>query len=150
MFLNKYHHREMKCMICIHPPVPLLPPCHCVFSGDVFCAGCTGYRPNHGVITDLHLTHSFRSRFLPFIAGMILTTAELSLNDSKMCVDDSGTVMLTTEVQPPKAYPSMWITDSPIVMLTKEVQSLKASSPMWATDSPKVMLTREVQLAKAR
>ena len=97
-------------------------------------------------------TQSCRGRFLPCLAGMVMTATEtFHVHNAlfKMCLNDSGIVMLTKEVHPSKAKFPMCVTDSPKVMFTKEVQSSNALSPMWVTDSPKAMLPKEVQFWKA-
>ena len=50
------------------------------------------------------LTHSSRSRFLPCLAGMVMIVTEtLPSTLFKVCLNDSGIVMLAREVQPSKA-----------------------------------------------
>ena len=71
---------------------------------------CTNQRPS-GIRTDLYthsLTHSSRSRFLPCLAGMVIIVTERLRNTLfKVCLNDSGIVMLAREVQPAKAPPPM-------------------------------------------
>ena len=104
-------------------------------------------------ITDLSLTHSFthscHSRFLPRFAGMAILAMVVAPNSlSKMCLSDSGNLMLS-KVQLAKALLPMRVTDSPKVMLAKDLQFAKALLPMCVTDSPKVMLFKELQYWKA-
>ena len=54
------------------------------------------------------LTHTSRSRFLPCLAGMVMTATERLPNALvKMCLNASGIVMLSREVQPRKAASPM-------------------------------------------
>ena len=101
-------------------------------------------------ITVLSFSHSCRSRFLPCFAGMAILAMVVTPNSlSKMCLSDSGNLMLFKEVQFAKAFLPIFFTDSPKVMPFKEVQFAKAPLPMCVTDSPKVMLSKHLQLAKA-
>ena len=65
---------------------------------------------------DFSRTHSFRSRFVPCLAGMVTTVGEMfhnSLVKKALNLNDSGIVTLAREVHPWKAFFPMCATDSP-------------------------------------